>query len=87
MWTAGYHADVWLRRLDDAFSGPPYGAFLNRARKLFGLPPGGSKPMSFESSLEFHCEVIFLWVTMPTSYLAISFYVVSSSRSGVIFIF
>ena len=28
------------------FLGRPYGAFLNRVRKLFGLPPGGSKPMS-----------------------------------------
>lgn len=26
--------------------GRPYGAFLNWVRKLFGLPPGGSKPMS-----------------------------------------
>lgn len=28
------------------FLGRPYSAFLNRVRKLFGLPPGGSKPMS-----------------------------------------
>ncbi|MFS0826961.1 L-alanine exporter AlaE [Pseudomonas phoenicis] len=26
--------------------GRPYGAFLNGVRKLFGLPPGGTKPMS-----------------------------------------
>ena len=26
--------------------GRPYGAFLNWVRHLFGLPPGGSKPMS-----------------------------------------
>nr|WP_197980299.1 MULTISPECIES: L-alanine exporter AlaE [unclassified Rhizobium] len=26
--------------------GRPYGAFLNLIRKLFGLPPGGAKPMS-----------------------------------------
>ncbi|MEX0496386.1 L-alanine exporter AlaE [Raoultella terrigena] len=26
--------------------GRPYGAFLNWVRKLFGLPPGGNKPMS-----------------------------------------
>jgi hypothetical protein len=26
--------------------GRPYGAFLNWVRRLFGLPPGGSKPMS-----------------------------------------
>lgn len=26
--------------------GRPYGAFLNAVRKLFGLPPGGDKPMS-----------------------------------------
>ncbi|WP_058914181.1 L-alanine exporter AlaE [Entomohabitans teleogrylli] len=26
--------------------GRPYGAFLNWVRKLFGLPPGGDKPMS-----------------------------------------
>jgi len=26
--------------------GRPYGAFLNWVRTLFGLPPGGSKPMS-----------------------------------------
>ncbi|TCW16210.1 L-alanine exporter [Raoultella sp. BIGb0138] len=31
------------------FLGRPYGAFLNRVRKLFGLPPGGSKPMSLNS--------------------------------------
>lgn len=29
--------------------GRPYGAFLNWVRKLFGLPPGGSKPMSLDS--------------------------------------
>ncbi|WP_237372445.1 L-alanine exporter AlaE [Raoultella terrigena] len=29
--------------------GRPYGAFLNWVRKLFGLPPGGSKPMSLNS--------------------------------------
>lgn len=28
--------------------GRPYGAFLNRVRKLFGLPPGGDKPMSLK---------------------------------------
>ena len=26
--------------------GRPYGAFLNLIRRLFGLPPGGQKPMS-----------------------------------------
>ena len=26
--------------------GRPYGAFLNGVRRLFGLPPGGEKPMS-----------------------------------------
>ena len=26
--------------------GRPYGAFLNGIRRLFGLPPGGEKPMS-----------------------------------------
>lgn len=26
--------------------GRPYGAFLNAVRKLFGLHPGGDKPMS-----------------------------------------
>jgi L-alanine exporter len=26
--------------------GPPYGAFLNWVRALFGLPPGGMRPMS-----------------------------------------
>lgn len=31
-------------------SGRPYGAFLNWIRSLFGLPPGGDKPMSLESS-------------------------------------
>ncbi|NWK88597.1 L-alanine exporter AlaE [Raoultella terrigena] len=29
--------------------GRPYGAFLNWMRRLFGLPPGGSKPMSLNS--------------------------------------
>lgn len=29
--------------------GRPYGAFLNRVRKVFGLPPGGDKPMSLNS--------------------------------------
>lgn len=29
--------------------GRPYGAFLNWVRKLFGLPPGGDKPMSLNS--------------------------------------
>jgi hypothetical protein len=29
--------------------GRPYGAFLNRVRKLFGLPPGGDRPMSLNS--------------------------------------
>lgn len=29
--------------------GGPYGAFLNGVRKLFGLPPGGDKPMSLNS--------------------------------------
>lgn len=28
--------------------GRPYGAFLNRVRKWFGLPPGGEKPMSLK---------------------------------------
>jgi len=31
------------------FLGRPYGAFLNGIRKLFGLPPGGDKPMSLNS--------------------------------------
>lgn len=31
------------------FLGRPYGAFLNGIRRLFGLPPGGSKPMSLNS--------------------------------------
>jgi hypothetical protein len=31
------------------FLGRPYGAFLNGVRKLFGLPPGGEKPMSLNS--------------------------------------
>lgn len=30
-------------------SGRPYGAFLNAVRRLFGLPPGGEKPMSLQS--------------------------------------
>lgn len=30
-------------------SGRPYGAFLNWIRRLFGLPPGGSKPMSLSA--------------------------------------
>ena len=29
--------------------GRPYGAFLNWVRSLFGLPPGGDKPMSLKS--------------------------------------
>ena len=29
--------------------GRPYGAFLNRVRGLFGLPPGGEKPMSLNT--------------------------------------
>ncbi|MFD1882971.1 L-alanine exporter AlaE [Paracoccus pacificus] len=29
--------------------GRPYGAFLNWIRRLFGLPPGGEKPMSLNS--------------------------------------
>lgn len=29
--------------------GRPYGAFLNMVRRLFGLPPGGEKPMSLDS--------------------------------------
>ena len=29
--------------------GRPYGAFLNRVRHLFGLAPGGEKPMSLNS--------------------------------------
>ncbi|MDH2328023.1 L-alanine exporter AlaE [Cereibacter sp. SYSU M97828] len=29
--------------------GRPYGAFLNRVRHLFGLPPGGEKPMSLNT--------------------------------------
>lgn len=31
------------------FLGRPYGAFLNWVRKLFGLPPGGDKPMSLNN--------------------------------------
>lgn len=30
-------------------SGRPYGAFLNWVRSLFGLAPGGDKPMTLES--------------------------------------
>ena len=29
--------------------GRPYGVFLNGVRKVFGLPPGGDKPMSLNS--------------------------------------
>jgi hypothetical protein len=29
--------------------GRPYGAFLNAVRGLFGLPPGGARPMSLTS--------------------------------------
>lgn len=29
--------------------GRPYGAFLNAVRALFGLPPGGMRPMSLDS--------------------------------------
>jgi hypothetical protein len=29
--------------------GRPYGAFLNSVRGIFGLPPGGEKPMSLNS--------------------------------------
>lgn len=29
--------------------GRPYGAFLNWIRHLFGLPPGGDKPMSLNA--------------------------------------
>lgn len=29
--------------------GRPYGAFLNRERALFGLPPGGVRPMSLNN--------------------------------------
>ncbi|MEZ0470671.1 L-alanine exporter AlaE [Luteimonas salinilitoris] len=29
-------------------SGRPYGAFLNWIRRLYGLPPGGEKPMSLQ---------------------------------------
>lgn len=29
--------------------GRPYGAFLNWVRSLFGLPPGGDRPMSLKS--------------------------------------
>jgi hypothetical protein len=29
--------------------GRPYGAFLNLVRNLFGLPPGGEKPMSLNA--------------------------------------
>lgn len=31
------------------FLGRPYGAFLNWVRKMFGLPPGGKRPMSLGS--------------------------------------
>lgn len=30
--------------------GRPYGAFLNWVRALFGIPPGGTRPMSLNSS-------------------------------------
>jgi len=29
--------------------GRPYGVFLNRVRRLFGLPPGGTRPMSLNT--------------------------------------
>lgn len=29
--------------------GRPYGAFLNGMRRLFGLPPGGTRPMSLQN--------------------------------------
>ncbi|GGH47751.1 L-alanine exporter AlaE [Frigidibacter albus] len=29
--------------------GRPYGAYLNLVRRLFGLPPGGARPMSLNS--------------------------------------
>jgi hypothetical protein len=29
--------------------GRPYGAFLNGVRRLFGLPPGGTRPMSLNT--------------------------------------
>lgn len=29
--------------------GRPYGAFLNTVRRLFGLPKGGSKPISLNT--------------------------------------
>jgi hypothetical protein len=29
--------------------GRPYGAFLNGVRRLFGLPPGGTRPMSLDT--------------------------------------
>lgn len=29
--------------------GRPYGAFLNWVRRLFGLPPGGMRPMSLDN--------------------------------------
>lgn len=29
--------------------GRPYGAFLNAVRRLFGLPPGGARPMSLDA--------------------------------------
>jgi hypothetical protein len=44
---------LWLGVLSAAIMmlvlGRPYGAFLNRVRRLFGLPPGGNRPMSLDS--------------------------------------
>lgn len=44
---------LWLGVLSAAIMmlvlGRPYGAFLNGVRRLFGLPPGGDRPMSLDS--------------------------------------
>jgi hypothetical protein len=44
---------LWLGVLSAAIMmlvlGRPYGAFLNAVRRLFGLPPGGNRPMSLDS--------------------------------------
>jgi hypothetical protein len=44
---------LWLGILGATFMmlvlGRPYGAFLNAVRRLFGLPPGGARPMSLNT--------------------------------------
>jgi hypothetical protein len=47
---------LWFGIIGAAFimlvSGRPYGTFLNWIRKLYGLPPGGEKPMSLKAEYE-----------------------------------